>query len=194
MIKHTSNILNHLAAVITACSTILSGCEQEVNSTTVQSSTNETQATITANIELSEKEMTSKETEPNEASQTQFNVGNKSYLFDVSDHTLKELQALLERAEEITQSTTDNYDKLEIVMILHGPDIDWFKQENYERNKHMVDLAARLDANEIIDLKVCETTMSSLGVERDEIPPFIESVPYAPDEMKRLLQEDYINL
>ena len=126
--------------------------------------------------------------------QTQFNVGNKSYLFDVTDHSLEELEALLVRAEEITQMSSDDYDDLEIVMILHGPDIDWFTQQNYKQNKQLVDLAARLDAYDIIDMKVCETAMDSLGVERTEIPPFIESVPYSPDEMKRLLQEGYINL
>lgn len=126
--------------------------------------------------------------------QTQFNVGNKSYLFDVSDHSVEELEALLERADEITQMPSDDYADLEIVMILHGPDIDWFKQQNYENNKRLVDLAAKLDANAIIDLKVCEKAMTKMGVQQEELPAFIESVPYAPDEMMRLLNEGYIKL
>ena len=134
------------------------------------------------------------ETSQNEQLPTQFNVGNKSYLFDVSDHTIEELESLLERAEEITQMTTDEYDDIEIVMILHGPDIDWFTQQNYVNNKQLVDLAAKLDAYEIIDMKVCETAMDKLGFKRDDIPSFIESVPYSPDLMKRLLKEGYINL
>ena len=129
--------------------------------------------------------------------QTQFNIGNKSYLFDVSDHTYEELEALLQRAAEISQLQPENYDQydqLDIVMILHGPDIDWFTLRNYEQNRRLVDLAARLDAFEIIDMKVCETVMDMRGVRREEIPSFIEPVPYAPDEIKRLLNEGYINL
>jgi len=126
--------------------------------------------------------------------QTQFTIGNKSYLFDISDHSIEELEALLKRAQEITQLDSSNYGDLEIVMILHGPDIDWFTQQNYEQNLELVDLAAKLDAFDIIDMKVCETAMSARGVKREDIPSFIESVPYAPDEMERLLQEGYINL
>lgn len=125
---------------------------------------------------------------------SQFNIGNKSYLFDVSNHSIEELEALLGRAEEITQANSGEYDQLDIVMILHGPDIEWFTRKNYERNKKLIELAARLDTYEIIDMKVCETAMSSHGVSRDEIPAFIESVPYAPDEIERLLNDDYINL
>lgn len=128
------------------------------------------------------------------ADQTQFNIGNKSYLFDISNHSVEELRALLQRAEEINQFEKDDYDKLEIVMILHGPDIDWFTQQNYENNRQLVDLAERLDSFEIIDMKVCETAMADRGVSREEVPAFIESVPYSPDEMKRLLREGYINL
>jgi len=126
--------------------------------------------------------------------QTQFTIGNKNYLFDISKHSIEELEALLQRAREITQLDSSNYGDLEIVMILHGPDIDWFTQQNYEHNLELVDLAAKLDAFDIIDMKVCETAMSARGVKREDIPSFIESVPYAPDEMKRLLQEGYINL
>ena len=52
--------------------------------------------------------------------QTQFNIGNQSYFFDVSDHTRDEFEALLHRAEEITQMNTEEFDQLDIIMILHG--------------------------------------------------------------------------
>ena len=130
----------------------------------------------------------------NNDSGTQFNIGNKSYLFDVSNHSLEELEALLERAQEISQVTPVENNDLEIVMILHGPDIDWFTQDRYEENRKLIELAEKLDEFEVIDMKVCETAMNSRGVKREDIPAFIESVPYAPDEIRRLLQEGYINL
>lgn len=126
--------------------------------------------------------------------QTQFNIGNKSYLFDVSNHTVEEMNALLARAREISQLDSENYKDLQIVMILHGPDIDWFTQQNTETNKELISLAAELDKLDIIDMKVCETAMNKRGIRREDIPAFIESVPYAPDEMQKLLQEGFINL
>ncbi len=121
-------------------------------------------------------------------------IENKSYLFDVTDHSIEELQALLVRAEEISQAQSEEFEKLKIVMILHGPDIEWFTAKNHEQNQELIDLAERLDSYDIIDMKVCETAMSSLGVEHKDIPSFIEPVPYAPVEIKQRLQDGYINL
>lgn len=125
---------------------------------------------------------------------SQFDIGNTKYLFDVSNHSATELESLLQRAEEIRETHADGYDDLDIVLILHGPDINIFRQENYNKHKPLVDLAAKLDAFKIIDMKICEKSMSSMGVERSEVPAFIESVPYAPNEIQRLGEEGYINL
>ena len=125
---------------------------------------------------------------------SQFNIGNTRYLFNVSNHTPEELAELLQRAELIRETNAEGYDELEIVLVLHGPDINFFRQENYEKHKPIVDLAAKLDAFDIIDMKICETSMSSMGVERSEVPAFIESVPYAPAEIRRLQEDGYINL
>jgi uncharacterized protein len=125
---------------------------------------------------------------------SQFTIGNKRYLYDISEHSIEELQLLLQRAEEITQAGTEDLEDLEIVMILHGPDINWFTLENYNDNKELVDLAKKLDTFDIIDLKVCETSMDSLEIDRDQIPTFIEPVPYAPNEIKRLSDDGYTHL
>lgn len=121
-------------------------------------------------------------------------IENKSYLFDVSDHSIAELEALLVRAEVVSQTHPADFEDLEIVMVIHGPDIDWFTQQNYEHNRQLIDLAARLDAYDVIDMKVCESTMSARDVDREDIPPFIESVPYAPIEIIQRLEDGYINL
>jgi len=133
-------------------------------------------------------------TEPAAEENSQINIGNTQYLFNVSDHSAEELQALLNRAEMIRETNAEGYDELEIVLVLHGPDINLFRQQNYSQHKPLVDLAAKLDAFEIIDMKICETTMSEMGVDRSEVPAFIDSVPYAPDEIQRLQEAGYINL
>ncbi len=123
-----------------------------------------------------------------------YTIGNKRYFFDVTDHTVEELQALLERIEEITEASPETFDELEVVMVLHGPDIGLFTQANYKQNRKLVDLAAKLDAFNIVDMKACETAMNSLGYKQSDIPPFIETVPYAPAEIERLQEQGYINL
>ena len=125
---------------------------------------------------------------------SQFTIGNKRYLYDISEHSIEDLKLLLQRAEEITQAGTEKLEDLKIVMILHGPDIGWFTLDSYDDNKELVDLEKRLDTFDIIDLKVCETTMENMKIDRNQLPAFIESVPYAPDELNRLLNEGYTHL
>ena len=141
-----------------------------------------------------DQQITTVAIEESDEENSQFDIGNTKYLFDVSDHSPDELGALLHRAEEIRETHAEGYDDLDIVLILHGPDINIFRQENYKQHKPLVDLAAKLDAFEIIDMKICETSMTSMGVERSEVPAFIESVPFAPDELRRLGEKGYINL
>ena len=162
---------------------LLTGCEQDNQSYAITTSETEQLSTITKSL-------------PSSYGQTdsQFSIGNKRYLYDISEHSIEDLKSLLQRAEEITQAGTDNLEYLEIVMILHGPDIGWFTLDNYNKNKELVDLAKKLDTFDIIDLKVCETAMENLEIDRQQIPLFIESVPYAPDELNRLSQEGYIHL
>lgn len=121
-------------------------------------------------------------------------IENKSYLFNVKEHSLSELEALLERAEEVTINQSPEYKDLEIVMVIHGPDIEWFTQQKYTANKKLLDLAARLDEHNIIDMKVCEKSMKYHGIDRKDIPKFIDSVPYAPIEIENRLRDGYINL
>ncbi|HKK15282.1 MAG TPA: DsrE family protein [Gammaproteobacteria bacterium] len=164
---------------------LLSACEKDENVTAGSP------ATVTASAE---PEPVRRELSETTIPQRQFNIGNKRYLFDISDHTIEEMESLLSRAREISELNMDDYSDLEIVMIIHGPDIDWFTRKNLERNHRLIDLAAKLDAFDIIDMKVCKKTMDNRGVKREEIPAFIESVPYAPDEIKRLNEAGYINL
>jgi len=121
-------------------------------------------------------------------------IENKSYLFDLSGHSIEELEAILVRAEEVFQAHPEDFEDLEIVMVIHGPDIDWFTHQNQEHNRQLIDLAARLDAYDVIDMKVCEKTMQFRGITLDDLPDFIEPVPYGPAEVKQRLEGGYINL
>lgn len=116
--------------------------------------------------------------------QPRFNVDGDKYIIDVSRHTREELLAFFKRADEVITLAAPDFKKPDIKLILHGEDIDWFTKHNYEQNKELVDLAARLDALEIIDLKISEKAMQDQGYAEEDIPGFIERVPFGPDEIQ----------
>ena len=117
------------------------------------------------------------------------------YYFDVNDHSKDEVMKLLERAQEIYDSLpNEQRDSLKIAMVLHGPDLQYFAKNNYLQNKALVDMAAKLEAFGFIDLKVCAVSARSHGVENDGFPPFIEVVPYGPNEINELQQRGYTKL
>lgn len=121
-------------------------------------------------------------------------IEDKIYLFDVSDHSIEELKALLIRAEEISEKNKKDFEKFKIIMVLHGRDINWFTHQNYETNRELINMAAELDKKNIIDMKACKITMRILRIKSNEIPEFIETVPYGPAEINKVKHEGAINL
>jgi len=113
-------------------------------------------------------------------------------VLDVSVHSLDELKVLLDRAEEVAARPQSQGEKAAVVLVLHGPEVEFFAISNYPRYKDIVDQAARLDAFDVVDVKICQSMMERLGVERDDIPAFIEQVPYGPGEVERLVREGYV--
>lgn len=79
-------------------------------------------------------------------------------------------------------------------VVLHGPEVEFFARRNYAKYRHPVDRAAKLDADGVIEVKMCQTEMRSRGIRAEDVPAFIELVPYGPDEEKRLLRRGYVYL
>ena len=79
-----------------------------------------------------------------------------------------------------------------VILVLHGPEVDFFSIKNYDKYKDIVDQAARLDAFDVVDVRICQTMIGMRGIEQTDIPSFIEQVPYGPGEVERLKQEGYV--
>lgn len=104
---------------------------------------------------------------------------NPSYT-SVFQQNSEQLSALLNRADRIARAS--NFSPIEpVTFVLHGDEINLFKRENYRTNQALVDLAARLDAFEVIDVRVCETWMRDNQVVAADLPPFVEVVPFGPE-------------
>jgi intracellular sulfur oxidation DsrE/DsrF family protein len=113
-------------------------------------------------------------------------------VLDISVHTVEELQVLFDRAEKLAGELSSGKQEASIVLVLHGPEVEFFSKNKYDKYKDIVDQAARLDASDIVDVKICQTMMEVQGVERDDIPAFVEQVPLGPAEVDRLVSEGYV--
>jgi intracellular sulfur oxidation DsrE/DsrF family protein len=113
-------------------------------------------------------------------------------VLDISVHTLEELRVVLERAGELAMKPRPPGEEASLVLVLHGPEVDFFAIKNYEENKEIVDEAARLDAFDVVDIRICQSMMEARGIGPDDIPSFIEQVPYGPGEVERLVEEGYL--
>jgi intracellular sulfur oxidation DsrE/DsrF family protein len=110
---------------------------------------------------------------------------------DVALHTLAELQQLLEQAEKIANGESQYNTNEPISVVLHGEEIKAFVRSNYRSNKALVDLAARLDAFNIIEVKACKRWMGANGIMESQLPPFVEAVPFGAGERDRLEKAGY---
>ena len=110
------------------------------------------------------------------------------YVFDVTVNSAEQLDVILERAESLRELfDPDQHGRIAIV--LHGDELRLFQKDNYAANMSIVDKARQLDQENIIDIKACQTMMRTLEIEQSELPNFIEQVPLAPIEIRRLEKE-----
>jgi len=111
------------------------------------------------------------------------------YVFSVTVETTQQLNVVLNRAEDLRELfNPDEHSKIAIV--LHGDELQLFQKDGYRLNQSMVERARLLDQDNIIDIKACQTMMRTLQIEQNELPSFIEQVPFAPTEIERLEKEE----
>ncbi len=111
------------------------------------------------------------------------------YVFSVTVSTPQQLDVVLNRAENLRE-LFDPEQHSRIAIVLHGDELQLFQKENYSSNQSMVERARLLDQDNIIDIKACQTMMRTLEIEQNELPGFIEQVPFAPAEIRRLEREE----
>lgn len=120
--------------------------------------------------------------------QENFETQAPGYVFDVTVNSVQQLDVILDRAESLRELfDPDQHGR--IAIILHGNELRLFQKDNYAANMSIVDRARRLDQENIIDIKACQTMMRTLEIDQSELPNFIEQVPLAPIEIQRLEKE-----
>ena len=98
---------------------------------------------------------------------------------------------VLERADQLFNSGEFNAgDDTPVAFVLHGPEAEVFFSSRYQSNRALVDLAAKLTAFEVVDIKVCKTWIGGEDLDESQLLPFVGTVPFGPEEERRLLEEE----
>lgn len=113
------------------------------------------------------------------------------YVARIRLHTPDELKKVLEKAQKYVDGSEKFPDFDPIAVILHGPELQVFARKNYQMYKSIVELAAQLEAYKVIDVRVCEVQMQRDGIKIGDLPAFVDTVPYGPDEEQRLLKKGF---
>ncbi|MGD8616017.1 MAG: DsrE family protein [Gammaproteobacteria bacterium] len=114
------------------------------------------------------------------------------YVADVNLHTVEELKTLFRRVEALLDRPRASEEVPLVSLVLHGPEVEFFAFENYQRYRDIVDQAAKLAALGAVDISICQTQMRNRGIADDQVPGFLRLVPYGPDEVERLLGSGYV--
>lgn len=102
----------------------------------------------------------------------------------------EQLLGALERAEQYYQQEGMSLSHPPVAFVIFGSPVSIFFKENYQKNKRVVDLAAKLTALNVIDVKVCEFSYIKAGLNSDNLLPFVTTVPFGPSELSRLIEEE----
>ena len=113
-------------------------------------------------------------------------------LVNIELHTPEEVKDVLLRAEKYVDAYNKFPQSSPIVFILHGDEAEAFRKENYQQYKELVDLAARLEAYKVVDIKVCEMWMRKNNMEAGDVPAFVDTVTFGPWEEFKLKREGYV--
>lgn len=113
-------------------------------------------------------------------------------LADLRVHSAEELESVLARVDKLFLNGGISDRDNPVVFLLHGDEARVLYQSNYTQNKRVVDLAAKLSAFDVVDIRVCESWSKSKGLDNNTLQPFVDTVESAPAEKKRLrAKQDY---
>lgn len=115
-----------------------------------------------------------------------------AFIAQIKAHTPQEVSDILNRLDGLLTSQSSFPSSQPLALVLHGDEASAFLRENYSQNKSLVDLAARLDAFNAVDIQICETWMRDKAVTKEQLPAFVDTVPFGPGEERSFIGRGYI--
>lgn len=110
------------------------------------------------------------------------------YMARIELHTAEELLQALQRSNELFQANNFVM-QTPVAFVLHGAEAKVFFRNAYQHNQQLVDLAAKLSALNVVDIKVCKTWMGMQSLDENQLMPFVDTVRLGPTEERRLMEE-----
>jgi len=111
-------------------------------------------------------------------------------VYDVNVKTLGAMNGVLDRASYLSKITgADPFDS-SIVLVLHGPEIEFFARENYQKYKELIHRAQSLVEGETLKIRMCKLAAEGHGYKPNHIHGFIKVVPMGDAEIIRLQNEE----
>ena len=107
-------------------------------------------------------------------------------VYDVHVKTVAEVKSVLDRASHLSKITgADPFDQ-SIVLVLHGPEINFFARKIYTQHKELMQRAQSLVESETLIIKMCKIAAEGQGYQPEDIHGFVEMVPMGDAEIIRL--------
>ncbi|HEX7037077.1 MAG TPA: hypothetical protein VF210_14980 [Pseudomonadales bacterium] len=116
-------------------------------------------------------------------------LDSRVYL-QISPDGQDDLEALFQALEDSVAANEPQSDP--VIIVLHGPEAEPFIRANYLAHRSLVDRAAKLQAFNRIELRMCETWLRRNGYDEDDLLPFVRTVPFAPAEVEQLERHGYV--
>jgi len=124
------------------------------------------------------------------ASVTETQYKPQKVVYDVAVKTERKVKSVLDRASYLSKITgADPFDS-SIVLVLHGPEIEFFAIRNYNRYKEIMDRAQSLVEGEVLKIRMCRIAAEGHGYQPKDIHGFVEMVPMGDAEIIRLQTEE----
>ena len=125
------------------------------------------------------------------ASQSASSDYTSGYIGLIQAHTAVEIEAILQRIDELRETDMSFQLQQPLVLVLHGDEANAFLRKNYHNHRTLVDQAARLEAFNAVNIQVCETWLRNEDVDQSQLPAFVETVPYGPAREQELLEQGF---
>ena len=112
-------------------------------------------------------------------------------VYDVHVETVAKVESVLDRASHLSKITgADPFDQ-SIVLVLHGPELNFFAIKNFSKYKKLMQRAQSLVESEALKIKMCKIAAESQGYQPIDIHGFVEMIPMGDAEIIRLQFEEH---
>ena len=111
-------------------------------------------------------------------------------VYDVHVKTVEAVGSVLDRASYLSSITGAEPFDQSIVLVLHGPELNFFAIENYSEYNTLMHRAQSLVESDVLTIKMCKIAAKNQGYQPEDIHGFIEMIPMGDAEIIRLQNEE----